>query len=53
MINLVAIVLMSGTVTKLTRDYFEQRQQGVVPYFHSARYPELAGEIAPDIWRER
>jgi len=52
-INLVAIVLMSGTVIKLTRDYFEQRKQGIVPHFHSARYPELAGEIDPDIWRER
>ena len=27
-INLVAIVLLSGTVAKLTRDYFEQRRSG-------------------------
>lgn len=48
-VNLVAIVLLSGLVAKLTRDYFEQKKQGV-PRFNSADYPELAGEIDQEIW---
>jgi len=48
-VNLVAIVLLSGLVAKLTRDYFAQKKLGV-PRFNSADYPELAGEIDQDIW---
>jgi AGCS family alanine or glycine:cation symporter len=50
-INLIAIVLLSGTVVKLTKDYFEQRKAGQEPVFHRADYPELTGEIDDDIWR--
>lgn len=51
-VNLVAIVLLSGVVTKLTRDYLEQRRCGV-PRFHSADYPELAGKIDGEIWSDQ
>lgn len=50
-INLIAIVLLSGTVVKLTNDYFAQRKAGQEPTFHSDDYPELTGEIDNDIWR--
>lgn len=50
-INLIAIVLLSGTVLKLTRDYFAQRKAGQEPVFHSADYPELGGEIDQTIWK--
>lgn len=50
-INLIAIVLLSGTVVKLTRDYFAQRKAGQEPVFHSADYPELGGEIDQEIWK--
>ncbi len=49
-INLVAIVLLSGTVTKLTRDYFAQRAKGEEPVFHAADYPELGDGIDRRIW---
>ena len=49
-INLIAIVLLSGTVVKLTKDYFGQRKQGRVPYFNVADYPELKGKIDAEIW---
>jgi AGCS family alanine or glycine:cation symporter len=49
-INLIAIVLLSGTVAKLTRDYFEQRRGGREPQFHGRDYPELEDEIEHDIW---
>lgn len=50
-INLIAIVLLSGTVGKLTRDYFAQRRQGLVPRFRSADFPELDRQLDNDIWR--
>jgi len=50
-INLIAIVLLSGTVAKLTKDYFVQRRAGQEPTFHRDDYPELTGEIDNDIWR--
>ncbi|BCB19525.1 alanine/glycine:cation symporter family protein [Bosea sp. ANAM02] len=48
-INLIAIVLLSGTVTKLTADYLAQRRSGV-PRFDAGQYPELSGKIDRDIW---
>lgn len=49
-VNLIAIVLLSGTVVKLTRDYRAQRNAGKVPLFHAADYPELSGKIDQGIW---
>jgi alanine or glycine:cation symporter, AGCS family len=49
-INLVAILLLSGTVAKLTRDYFGQRKAGAEPVFHAADYPELGDGIDRRIW---
>jgi len=49
-INLVAIVALSGTVVKLTRDYFAQRAQGIEPRFHGQDYPELGDQIDHTIW---
>ena len=49
-INLVAIVALSGTVVKLTRDYFAQRGAGVEPRFHGRDYPELGDQIDHTIW---
>ena len=49
-INLIAIVFLSGTVVKLTRDYFAQRKEGKEPIFHAADYPELGGQIEHSIW---
>lgn len=49
-VNLIAIVLLSGTVVKLTRDFSAQRKAGKVPTFHAADYPELSGKIDSAIW---
>ncbi|MCU0839501.1 MAG: alanine:cation symporter family protein, partial [Rhodospirillales bacterium] len=38
-INLIAIVLLSATVVKLTKDYFRQRKAGNEPVFDEAGYP--------------
>ncbi|SFQ89852.1 alanine or glycine:cation symporter, AGCS family [Halopseudomonas formosensis] len=50
-INLIAIVLLSGTVAKLTKDYFEQRRRGVEPRFTVKDYPELQDKIDTGIWK--
>jgi AGCS family alanine or glycine:cation symporter len=50
-INLVAILLLSGTVVKLTRDYLAQRRAGEEPTFRSARFPELDHGVDRDIWK--
>jgi AGCS family alanine or glycine:cation symporter len=49
-INLIAILLLSGTVVKLTRDYFAQRKAGKEPVFHAAEYPELGDGVDRKIW---
>ncbi|WP_372965958.1 alanine/glycine:cation symporter family protein [Marinobacter sp.] len=49
-INLIAIVLLSGTVVKLTKDYLAQRKEGLVPQFKSKNYPELHEKIDSNIW---
>ncbi|MBZ8135479.1 sodium:alanine symporter family protein [Afifella sp. IM 167] len=49
-INLIAILALSGTVTKLTADYFKQKKEGRQPVFDNDHYPELAGKIDGTIW---
>ena len=49
-INLIAIVLLSSTVVKLTRDYFSQRKAGREPVFNADDYPELGDGINREIW---
>ncbi|AUH33429.1 alanine/glycine:cation symporter family protein [Paracoccus tegillarcae] len=49
-INLIAIVLLSGTITYVTKDYLAQRKQGKEPKFHISKHPELAPGVNKDIW---
>lgn len=50
-INLVAILALSGVVVKLAKDYNKQLAQGKQPEFHSADYPELDNQLEHDIWQ--
>lgn len=50
-INLIAIVLLSGTVAKVTRDYLSQRRAGIEPQFHIAKHPGIAPGVNRDIWK--
>ena len=52
-INLVAIVLLSGVVAKLTRDYDAQLDAGRAPEFRIAEHTELADGVDAEIWRAR
>ncbi len=49
LINLIVIVLLSGTVKKLTLDYTAQRKTGI-PKFDINDYPELEEKIDKRIW---
>lgn len=51
-INLIAIVLLSGTVVKLTKDYLEQREKGLEPTFEAKKFPELKDKIDTSIWKK-
>ncbi len=50
-INLIAIVLLSGTVAKLTNDYLSQRKAGLIPTFDGSKFPELKDQIDTSIWK--
>lgn len=52
-VNMVAILLLSGTVVKLARDYNRQLALGKVPCFDSREYPELHSQIDEGIWDKK
>ncbi|AML52270.1 alanine/glycine:cation symporter family protein [Falsihalocynthiibacter arcticus] len=49
-INLTAILMLSGTVYKLTLDYFTQRKAGKSPRFDADKFPELDRGVDARIW---
>ncbi len=52
-INLVAILLLSGLVVRLTQDYLAQRRRGEEPTFLADSMPDLAGQIDAEIWQAK
>jgi AGCS family alanine or glycine:cation symporter len=49
-VNLVAILLLSGVAIKLAKDYNDQLMLGKVPTFDANKYPELRSQLEPGIW---
>lgn len=49
-INLIAIVMLSGTVIIVTRDYLSKRRVGEEPVFHIRQYPDIAPGVNREIW---
>lgn len=49
-VNLVAILLLSGIVIKLAKDYNRQLKAGKVPTFDANEYPELKSQLEEGIW---
>ncbi|USD31975.1 MULTISPECIES: alanine/glycine:cation symporter family protein [Vibrio] len=49
-VNLVAILLLSGIVIKLAKDYNRQLGEGKVPTFDSNDFPELKSQLEDGIW---
>ncbi len=52
-INLAAILMLSGVVVKLTRDYDAQLRAGRSPEFDIEAHPELAEGVDRGIWQLR
>jgi AGCS family alanine or glycine:cation symporter len=50
-INLIAIILLSNIVVKLTRDYFAQRKAGKDPRFDAHAIPEVVNKVDTTIWK--
>ncbi|WMC11536.1 sodium:alanine symporter family protein [Oceanimonas pelagia] len=53
LINLVAILLLSGVVVKLAKDYNDQRKLGRLPTFDVSKYPELHNQLEEGIWDKK
>jgi AGCS family alanine or glycine:cation symporter len=49
-VNLIAILLLSGIVVKLAKDYNQQLSSGKVPRFDIRDYPELKSQLEEGIW---
>nr|WP_216606585.1 sodium:alanine symporter family protein [Vibrio sp. 99-70-13A1] len=49
-VNLVAIILLSGIVIKLAKDYNRQLGEGKVPTFDADDFPELKAQLEDGIW---
>lgn len=49
-VNLVAILLLSGIVIKLAKDYNRQLKEGKLPTFNADDFPELKSQLEEGIW---
>ncbi|MCW8334491.1 alanine/glycine:cation symporter family protein [Vibrio paucivorans] len=49
-VNLVAILLLSGIVIKFAKDYNKQLKAGKVPTFNADDFPELKSQLEDGIW---
>ncbi|MGF1746948.1 alanine/glycine:cation symporter family protein [Vibrio minamisatsumaniensis] len=49
-VNLVAIILLSGIVIKLAKDYNRQLDAGKVPTFNTDDFPDLKAQLEEGIW---
>ncbi|WP_052032229.1 alanine/glycine:cation symporter family protein [Vibrio ezurae] len=49
-VNMVSILLLSGIVVKLAKDYNQQLKAGLVPTFDAKNFPELHSQLEQGIW---
>ncbi|CAM3514426.1 Amino-acid carrier protein AlsT [Vibrio aerogenes CECT 7868] len=49
-VNLAAVLLLSGVAVKLAKDYNQQLKQGKLPTFNVEDYPELQSQLEEGIW---
>ncbi|RJT44838.1 alanine/glycine:cation symporter family protein [Rahnella woolbedingensis] len=49
-LNLTALLLLSGIAIKVVKDYERQRRMGKIPVFNPDHYPELRGQLEPGVW---
>ncbi len=49
-VNLVAVLALSGVVIALLKDYEAQRKEGKTPTFDRKQFPQLDKQIDKDVW---
>ncbi|WP_299728708.1 sodium:alanine symporter family protein [uncultured Endozoicomonas sp.] len=52
LINLVAILVLSGIVSQILKDFDEQIDAGITPVFNRRKFPFLDKTIDADVWTE-
>jgi len=52
LVNLIALVLLSGLAIAVIKDYQQQRKAGVTPKFVAKNFPALNGKTEKGIWEE-
>lgn len=52
LLNLTALLLLSGVAVKVVKDYERQQRMGKIPVFNPNHFPELRGQLEPGIWGE-
>ncbi|MFV9998079.1 MAG: alanine/glycine:cation symporter family protein [Arsenophonus endosymbiont of Dermacentor nuttalli] len=50
--NLIAILMLSGIIFKLTKDYNQQRKAGKLPTFDIDAYPDIKKQVEEGIWEK-
>ncbi|QSX32773.1 alanine:cation symporter family protein [Shewanella avicenniae] len=50
LVNIIALVLLSGVAFKVIADYRDQLSAGVTPTFDKSRFPELNQQIDNEVW---
>ena len=51
-INLTALMLLSGIALKVIKDYERQRRMGKTPVFNPDHFPEFREQLTPDVWQK-
>ncbi|WP_263081865.1 sodium:alanine symporter family protein [Endozoicomonas sp. Mp262] len=52
LINLISILVLSGIVAQVLRDYDEQLKTGITPVFNRKKFPYLDRTMDNDVWQE-
>ena len=50
MVNIVALLLLSGVAVKVVKDYRQQVAQGAEPKFDIKKFPEISKQLKGSIW---
>lgn len=49
-VNIIAVLALSGIAIKLAKDYLRQLDQGLKPRFEMKNFPELEGKLEKGVW---
>ena len=52
-LDLTALLLLSGIAIGVVKDYERQQRMGKAPVFNPDHYPELRGQLQPGVWDKK